>query len=357
MIANNEKKIVLFTLFLILVANLFLIHFQNLDYAITDGDGDKDFYVRELPNLITNIQTTLTYPLFRTFQPSVALLLSKAISGMTIEFAMKSVSFAAYLFLVFFFGFQFYKNKINKVQLFIFVLFPVFIVYQTSYHVESLFYCLCLIYCFLWEKFAASDKTFYFVLCGVLGIITILTKEAFFILHFFVILYTLLFYKKRTMVYALCLFLIYIPVFYFNYYYYFDSKQSLLIQTLPDSVISIRYGPFAKIPDLKSLVHVIFAFLMTFSSFGIYLLYISYKDFPKKEKLFLTLLIFCSIGLMYKIGGFGSKYIFLVMGPFLFLLIGKIKTHCNNYYMLIHYLATLFLIVLYSWIHNNHLKL
>lgn len=357
MIVNNEKKNVLLTLFLILVGNLIFIHCFNLDYAITDGDGDKDFYVKELPNLIKNVQTTLTYPLFRTIQPSLATLLLTMASGISVEFAMKTVSFAAYLFLVLFFGVLFTKDKINKLQLFILVLFPVFIVYQTSYHVESLFYCLCFLYCFLWEKFAVTNKTIYLVFCGVLGIIALLTKEAFFIFYCFSILYTLIFYKKRTVIYAVCLILVYIPAFYINYYWFFETKQSLLIHTLPDSVISIRYGPFEKIPDLKSIVHIGFAFLMTFSSFGIYLLYLSYKSFTKKENLFLAFLIFCSIGLMYKIGGFGSKYIFLIMGPFLFLLIGKIKKRCSNYYILLHYLGTVFLIALYSWIHISHLKL
>ncbi len=357
MIVNNEKKNVLFTLFLILVANLILIHCFNLDYAITHGDGDKDFYVKELPNLINNVQTSLAFPLFRTFQPSIAILLSKIASGISIEFAMKAISFIAYLFLVFFFSIQFTMDKINKLQLFILVLFPVFIVYQTSYHVESLFYCLCLIYCFLWEKFAASNKTVYLVFCGILGIIAILTKEAFFILHFLIIIYTLVFYKKRTAIFAVILCLVYIPAFYINYYWFFDTKLSLLIEILPTSVISIRYGPFLKMPDLKSLVHIFFAFIMTFSSFGVYLLYLSYKGFTKKENLFLAFLIFCSIVLMYKIGGFGSKYIFLILGPFLFLIIGKIKNKCSNYYMLIHYLGTVFAIALYSWIHINHLKL
>ncbi|NLE62881.1 MAG: hypothetical protein GX612_03475 [Bacteroidales bacterium] len=357
MIVNNEKKNVLFTLLLILVTNLILIFCFNLDYAVTDGDGDKDFYVKELPNLINNVQTTLAFPLLRTVQPSIAILLSNIASGISVEFAMKAVSFAAYLFLVLFFGVLYTKDKINKLQLFILVLFPIFIVYQTSYHVESLFYCLCLIYCFLWEKFAITNKTIYLVLCGVLGIIAILTKEAFFIFYCFGILYTLIFYKKRTVIYAVCLILVYIPAFYINYYWFFETKQSLLIQTLPDSVMSIRYGPFEKLPDLKSIVHIGFAFLMTFSSFGAYLFYLSYKNFTKKETLFLAFLVFCSIALMFKIGGFGSKYIFLIMGPFLFLLIGKIKKQCSNYYILIHYLGTVFAIALYSWIHSNHLKL
>lgn len=353
---NNKKIIYLILILLAFLVNLFIAHFLHLNAAITTGDGDKAYYVKELPNLIQNIQTTLSYPLFRSFQPFIAVSLVNVLHFPDTELAMRVVSFCSYLILLIFFGYQYIKNKSDEFLLLFLVLFPIFIIYQSSYHVELLYYMLCIVFLYFWDNYAAHNKTRDLLISTAFALIAVITKEAFLIFYTFVVFYSLLFYKKSVFIMSIFLMCAYVLIFCFNYYYLFESKSAYIINSFSQSAVSIRYGPFLANFNIKSILHSVFAYFMTFSTFGIYIIYLISKANEKKHAIFMTLLIVASILLMFKIG-FGSKYIFLVVGPFLFLLGKNLKFKMSNVSIVCHYLITIALLCIYSWIQMQHLKL
>jgi hypothetical protein len=306
--------------------------------------------------LVQDISTTLTYPLFRAFQPFVAVSLVKVLHVPNIEIGMRVVSFCSYLILLIFFSYQYMRNRSNEFCLLCLVLFPIFIIYQSSYHVELLYYMLCILFLYFWDCYAIHNKTRDLLISTALALIAVVTKEAFLIFYAFVIFYSLLFYKKSIFMVSLFLMCAYVSVFYFNYYYLFESKSAYILNSLSESVVSIRYGLFLTEFNIKSILHSGFAFFMTFSTFGLYAIYLISKTNEKKHAVFMTLLIVASILLMFKIG-FGSKYIFLILGPFLFVLGKNLKIKMGYVSLLSHYLLTIALLCIYSWIQMYHLKL
>jgi hypothetical protein len=352
----NRKAKYLIIVSLFFLANLIIAHYLHLNTVITIGDGDKAYYAEELPNLIRNIPTTLSYPLYRMFQPFIAVLLLERLHFPNTEIAMRVVSFCSYSILLIFFGYQYIKNRSDEFVLLSLILFPIFIVYQSSYHVELLYYTLCIFFLYYWDRYAIHKKTGDLLISTVLAVIAVITKEAFLIFYTFVILYSFLFYKKSTFVTSMLLMCAYVFVFYFDYYYLFESKSAYITNKFTHTVVSIRYGLFLTKLDAKSIMHSIFAYFMAFSGFGVYMIYLILKIKERKQMFFMTLLIVASVLLIYKIG-FGSKYVFLLLGPFLFAACKKLKFEMNNFSIVGHYLITLALLWMYSWFHMQHLKL
>lgn len=331
----------------ILVALWSIIELTGISFdfigALQKWDKDINFYTIELQNLILHKQTSLMWPLFRAFVPT----LSIATSYLVHISHRHSMELLSRLFMVALVCFFYAANRRSPKTAFytsaFFISFPVVMLYMGTYFIELPLLAFLFVSLWYWDRFLHTWTKTDFGLTVFFSVLGLLTKEAFLVHLVIMGLYAIVFFKsKRKIIVAVYvpMALFFFALYYFHYEYLFSIVKTPVVNPFNTNAFTTNFQPIG-MHDIVvfftsfrgGFIHVVINLGLAFGMTHLLVAFLWKREQPRIRvamllyfSLLLATLVFIAINI-----GTAQRYSILCFAPsYLLLIFKKITAYIHD---------------------------